>query len=231
MFSIKTVSTAMFIGIMFATNACAGETWKISSLDWQPYSGSDMPTQGNSVQKLKDLLKKEGITLEVVFLPWLRSKEVAKTKEYVGYFPAWPEEVDEGFVASPPVDWSEIGLLKIAGTDIRYENIDDLFKKYKVGIVKTYVYPEIINNAVKKYPENVDTSSDEIMLLKKLSGGRHQVSITDPSVMLYSAKKEGVNNIVLVETITKKELVVAFRNDEENKNRIDLLKKLLKDIN
>ena len=227
MFANKTVSTAMFIVMMFAANSYAGEIWKIASLDWQPYSGSDMATQGNSVQKLRELLKKEGISLEVVFFPWLRSKDMAKTKEYVGYFPAWPEEVEEGFVASPPVDWSEIGILKVSGKTVKYENVDELFKKFKVGIVRTYVYPEIINNAVKKYPENVDDAADELILMKKLSGGRDHVAITDPSVMLYSAGKEGINNIELVEIIMKKELVVAFRSEEDNKDRINLLKKIL----
>lgn len=212
-----------------AVPAQAGETWKMTSLDWQPYSGSDMANQGKSIEKLKELLKKEGITLEIVFYPWLRAKELAKKKEFVGYFPAWPEEVDDGFVASPPVDWSEISILKAAKANITYANIDDLFQKYKVGIVQTYVYPEAINLAAKKYPAHADATPDESALLKKLSAGRDDVAITDPSVMLYLAKKEGISNIEPVETITKKELVVGFRNDEENRHRIDLLKKLLQE--
>lgn len=52
---------------MLAPAAYAEEVWKITSLDWQPYSGADMATQGNSIQKLRELLKKEGITLQVDF--------------------------------------------------------------------------------------------------------------------------------------------------------------------
>ena len=228
MFIKNSILIVVFIAIM-AGNSFAEETWKITSLDWQPYSGSDMSTQGNSIQKLRELLKKEGINLIVDFFPWLRSKHNAKKEEYIGYFPAWPEEVDEGFVASKPVDWSEVSILKQTGSNVSFNDIDDLFKKYKVGIVQTYVYPKLIDDAMKKYPDHVDKAPDEVSLLKKLSAGRHPVAITDPNVMLYLAAKEGISNIELIEEIViKKELVIALRNDKENKKRIELLEKILK---
>ena len=44
------------------------ETWRITSLDWQPYSGSDLANHGKSVEKLRGLLKKESIELIVDFI-------------------------------------------------------------------------------------------------------------------------------------------------------------------
>lgn len=229
MFIKRGLLIVLFIA-MVTTSSFAEETWKITSLDWQPYSGSDMASQGNSIQKLRELLRKEGINLIVDFFPWLRSKNKAKKEEYIGYFPAWPEEVDEGFVASKPVDWSELSILKQTGTNVSFENIEDLFKKYQVGIIQTYVYPKIIDDAMKKYPDHVNKAPDETSLLKKLSGGRHPVAITDPNVMLYLASKEGISNIEVIEgTVIKKELVIALRNDKENKSRIELLDKILSD--
>ena len=227
MFIKKLFSIVIFI-TMVTTISFAEETWKIASLDWQPYSGSDMASQGNSIQKLRELLKKEGINLIVDFFPWLRSKKIAAKEEYIGYFPAWPEEVDEGFIASKPVDWSEVGILKQTGANVNFDNMDDLFKKYKVGIIATYIYPKAIDDAMKKYPEHADRAPDEASLLKKLSEGRHIIAITDPNVMLYLAAKEGISNIEVMEgTVIKKELVIALRNDKENKSRMELLEKLL----
>lgn len=89
------------------------EEWKITSLDWEPYSSSTMASQGNIIQKLRNLLKTEGIDLIVEFYPWKRSKFLAKKEGYVGYFPAWPEEVDPCcFFASPPIGLSEIAVMK-----------------------------------------------------------------------------------------------------------------------
>ncbi|MCP4715830.1 MAG: transporter substrate-binding domain-containing protein [Deltaproteobacteria bacterium] len=229
---IKTIHvfTLIFIVTTFSVKSYAEETWKITSLNWEPYSGAELTNEGNSIQKLRELLKKAGIKLIVEFYPWKRSQEKAKTNEYVGYFPAWPEEVYEGFIASPPVDWSEVGILKQSKSSINFESIDDLFKKYRVGIVSTYTYPKVINDAMQKYPAHVDGTMNEKSLLKKLSVGRHPVAITDPNVMQYLAEREGISNINSVKIIMKKELVIAFRDGEDNKQRLNLLKNLLKDM-
>ncbi|MDM8549102.1 transporter substrate-binding domain-containing protein [Desulfobacterales bacterium HSG2] len=226
----KLAFAAVSVMMIFTVNSYAEETWKIASLNWEPYSGADLTTQGNSVQKLRELLRKEGIRLIVDFYPWKRAQTLAKTKEYVGYFPAWPEEVYEGFTASPAVDWSEVGILKKSGSSVSFESIDDLFRKYKVGVVKTYAYPKTIADAMKKYPDHTDGARDEVSLLKKLSKGRHPVAITDPTVMMYLAEKNGIDNVETLKVVMKKELVVALRDDEDNRDRINLLKKLLKDM-
>jgi len=224
----KILATAIFVVMIFAANSHAEETWKIASLNWAPYSDAEMATQGNSIQKLRVLLKKENINLLVEFYPWKRAKIVAKNKEYVGYFPAWPEEVYEGFTASPAVDWSEIGILKNTESSVRFESIDDLFKNYIVGIVQTYTYPKVIDDAVKKYPNHTEKAPNEVSLLKKLAIGRHQAAITDPTVMMYLAARKGIYNVETVKVIMRKKLVVAFRDDEDNKLRIHFFRKLLK---
>lgn len=223
----KTFFSLLFV-LLFST-LHAEETWKITSLDWQPYSGADMTSQGNSVQKLREALAKEGIKLVVEFYPWLRAQKQASEKDYVGYFPAWPEEVAEGFTASPAIDWSEVGLLKRTEDKITYTNLEDLFKNHKVGIVKTYTYPKEISSLADKYTNNTIQTSDETSLLKMLSAGRFDIGITDPTVMLYMAQKEGVSNVESMNvTIVKKELVIAFRNGEDNKKRVELINKLFK---
>ena len=207
------------------------ETWRITSLDWQPYSGSDLANQGKSVEKLRGLLKKEGVELIVDFYPWLRAQQFAKTKKYVGYFPAWPEEVKEGFAASPPVDWSYVGVMTYSGSNISWESIEKLFKNFKIGIIKTYVYPKSIEDAMKKYPHNIKKTVNEVSLVKMLSTKRIDVALTDPNVMVYNAKKNNINNVeILNNNLIKKALVISFRNDEENKRRIEWFKKILKKV-
>jgi len=227
-YSAKRILYTVFI-IFFTVSSYshAEETWKITSLNWEPYSGDTMRSQGNSVQKLREILNKKGIRLLVEFYPWLRAQRKATSKEYIGYFPAWPEEVAEGFIASSIVDWSEVALMKKRGAMIPSESIENLLKKYRIGYIKTYVYPKEIATALKKYSAKADGSPNEFSLLKKLSTGRIDVAITDPNVMLYVAEKEGIDNIEMIKVIMKKELVVALRNDSENMNRINNLNQLL----
>jgi len=217
--------------MVFTSNLYAVETWKIASLNWQPYAGSEIENQGSSIQKLRELLKKEDIKLIVEFYPWNRAKKLVETNnEYVGIFPAWPEDVFDGSIISPAIDWSEISILKLSENEVKFKNIDELFEKYTVGVVNTYIYPKEINDAMKKYPQHVEGATSEITLLKKLSIGRGVVAITDPKVMLHLAEKEGISNIEVINYIMKKELVVAFSDSKENRKRLKLLVKLLKGI-
>ncbi|MCG8617275.1 MAG: ABC transporter substrate-binding protein [Desulfobacterales bacterium] len=214
---------------LLVTGPVAAETWKLTSLNWQPYSGAEMASQGNSIQKLRMLLEEAGITLVVEFYPWKRAQYLAGKPDYVGYFPAWPEEVTEGFIASPPVDWSVLGYVVRDDTDVKFDTVEDLFENYKVGIVSTYVYPEKVQAAMKAFPKHVDKNSDEVSLLKKLSGGRFQVAMTDPNVTMYLAGKEGISNVKpLKQILEDKPLVISFRKGADNQKRIDLLKKLIK---
>lgn len=224
----KRIIFVMVFMLVFSVHSYAEETWKITSLNWEPYSGDGITTQGNSIQKLRELLRKAGIRLIVEFYPWKRAQMKAEEKEYVGYYPAWPEEVHENFIASPPVDWSEVGIMKQSGITLKFKTIDELFKHYKVGIVRSYVYPSVITDAMEKYPNHVEGARDERTLLKKLSNGRNHVAITDPSVMMYLAEKEGIPNVEPVQTIMKKELVIAFRDGKDNLVRMNVLKKILK---
>lgn len=214
------------------TLACSGlvraETWKLTSLNWQPYSGAEMTSQGNAIQKLRMLLKEQGITLVVEFYPWKRAQYLAAKPEYVGYFPAWPEEVGQGFVASPPVASSTIGYIKRQADAVVFNTVDELFQTYRVGIVSTYVYPDQVTAAIQVNPQNIDKSPDEVSLLKKLSGERFQVAITDPNVMMYLASQHGISNVEPMEkTLADKPLVIAFREGADNQRRIDLMKTLL----
>ena len=224
----KKCLTLWFLFITLSLKQVGSETWKIASLDWQPYSGAELVNQGASVQRLKQILLKAEITLVVEFYPWNRSKKLVENNlEYIGIFPAWPEDVFDNALISSAVDWSEIAVLKRAGTQVSFNSIDELFEKYAVGVVSSYIYPEVVENAIKRYPQQADGSPNESILLKKLSSGRDQVAITDPKVMMFLAKQQGISNIEYVKKITDKELVLAFRDDEENSKRLQLLNRLL----
>ena len=225
MLFIKSLLT-FFLAIAIAMPALAAEKWKITSLAWEPYSGKNLPDHGKSIVKLRQALQLSGIKLEVEFLPWARAKTTATQPGYIGYFPAWPEEVEENFVASPPIDWSEISIMARRRICIP-DNIDSLFARHIVGLVKTYQYPEEIDKAAKRYSDNVDQAPDENSLVRKLARGRCEVAITDPSVMKYYAKKNGIENIVVLKQLFTTPLVVAIKKSEYSDRILEIITKAL----
>ena len=206
------------------------EVWTVASLNWEPYAGASMVGHGNSVTALAEKLKTKNIRLIVKFYPWKRAIEMARSKEFVGYFPSWAEDVLEGFVSSPLIEWSSIAIIQSSDEKLNFSSIDQLFERYKVGIIRDYTYPAEIEAAMKKYPHNVENTGYELSLLKMLVADRTDVVISDPLVLDYLSAKHGVgDNINVVKMITKKELVLALRDDEDNLEKIKLMKELFEE--
>lgn len=204
------------------------EVWTIASLNWEPYSGASLVDYGSSIVTLAELLKTKNIDLVVKFYPWKRAVAMSHSKEFVGYYPSWPEDVLEGFVASPTIAWSEHAIIQAYDEELSFSSIDQLFERYKVGIVRDYTYPASIEAAIQKYPHNVESVTNELSLLKMLAAKRTDVVISDPLVMEFTAAKTGASiNIIVNQVITKKELVLGFRIGEDNIKRIKLLQELL----
>lgn len=215
------------LSFFVSSPSTAGEVWRITSLDWPPYSDSTVALQGKSIEKLRDLLKREGIDLIVEFYPWARSQEIARQEGYVGYYPAWPQEVAEGFTASSPVDWSEVGVLTYKHSGLEWTSLEALFDE-KVSLVSSYEYPENIARMAQAKPQNVASTPNELSLLKMLSAKRFKAAITDPAVMLCLAEREGIDNIKTLKTLDRVALVVAFRDSPDNLKRLELLERILR---
>lgn len=219
---------AMLLSAFLTTHAAAGEVWKITSLDWPPYAGSTMALQGDSIRKLRNLLRTRNIQLVVEFYPWARAQFVAQQEGYLGYFPAWPEEVRQGFTASAPVSWSEIAVLVRSDSRLEWKDLPTLFDR-RVGLVFSYIYPESVTLMARERSENVDFSPNDLALLRKLEGGRFEAAITDPAVMLHMAEQEGIENIRVLTSLGAHPLVLAVRNTPENLKRLELLTTLLRE--
>ena len=221
--SVVLLSFALFLSPL----AWGGETWKIASLNWEPYSSDRMTTQGNAIQKLRHLLKQKDIELIVDFYPWERAQEIAQDPQYIGYFPAWPEEVKEGFTASAKIDWSWIAVLRKRSTMLEYSNARQLFAFYRGGLIRTYSYPTLIADQAKAQRHRTTLVANELALLKALMADQIDFAVTDPYVMTYLADKLGVDEIEVDKVLMRKALVLAIRNDEHAQERLQLLRDLL----
>lgn len=207
------------------------EVWKITSLNWEPYSSAEMTNQGNAVQALRELLKAHGVELQVEYYPWSRARKVARGAGYVGYFPAWPNEVDPGFLASEPVLYSHLAVLSTPATPVVLNSLESIVSQYRTGYVSTYDYPDYIRSTLDKHPANTRQTMTDLLLLKMLVGQRFDVAIADPLVIEYLAEKHGLQEAQVVLELEHEPLVLAFRDEPANKARLERLNKMLRAAN
>ena len=59
------------------------ETIQLTSLEWPPYTGSELPQQGASMAVVEAAFDAMGHDLEVRFLPWQRAVDQADRKSVV----------------------------------------------------------------------------------------------------------------------------------------------------
>ena len=57
--------------------------------------------------------------------PWRRAQQIAHQPGYLGFFPAWPIEVGDGFVSSGEVTPSHLALMAMADSDVQVDEIDE----------------------------------------------------------------------------------------------------------
>ena len=217
----------VIVALYCGSTPAQAEIWKVASLNWPPYTDASMTNEGNLVQKLRTLLRPYGIELQVEFYPWKRAIVLAEQPEYIGYFPAWLSEVNEGYVASLPVDYSELAAVTVPGNKVEFQGIDDLFDNHTIGIVSSYQYPPFIERVAANHPDNVTEAVSEVLLLKMLNAERFEVAITDPTVMMYLSEKYAIPPAEISKNLGRVPLVIALRNKPDNRERIRLIGEIL----
>ncbi|WP_420332433.1 hypothetical protein [Roseibium sp.] len=218
-----------FLLVIFTAEHAQSETWKIASPEWPPYAGADLPENGRAIHKLRRVLSRAGISLEVDFMPWSRARAVAMSKDYIGVFPAWPTEVNQHFVASDPVDFSRIAIIKRVETTLTTSCIDGLFQEYRVGFVAGHVYPAPIQRLIYQHYQPEDGSENEEDLVRVLAAGRIDAALSDPAVLLHLADKLQLNGIDPdVDTLEKHALVLAFSRTGGYRQRLERFNDLLR---
>lgn len=210
--------------------------WKITTLEWPPFSCSDCPEGGAAIKALRDVLKSKGITVKFEFLPWTRAIKVARSEGYVGYYPSWQADVIDGFKSSEVIFKSPIAFLENKEKPLGdWKELSDL-KGKTIGVVQDYGYSKPFLKLIdKKNPViKAEYVAEPSINIKKIAAARFDATLIDVNVAKYYLSKKYAKYASKVQ-IQKKhvanlDLLIAVKNSEFDKyNKI--LKDALKDSN
>jgi len=206
------------------SNASA-ETWRVAAIeDWPPYMDKSLKGKALGYGALELALNKIGVKLQVDYYPWNRARYLAKHDDrYIGYYCAWPEEVDEGFFASVPIFHSPVVLIsKKTGALPSYGTVD-LSQKF-VALVKSYIYPAPYEGLKRQ----VRVANGEV-LLRSLLLNRVDYGVIDKYVLRYLVQTRPALRAIAEEIYVHEDtemsmpLVLAFKDTPANRERAERL--------
>ena len=161
--------------------ALADETVVMTTAEFAPYMGSQLSQQGVFVEIATEAFKREGYTLQVRFLPWVRGLAYAKEGKVDGVIGLWySQERSQWFAYSRSVISNKIGFYERRDKPIAFTDLAQL-KPYTIGVVRAYANPPAFDAAHL----HTDEAVDDITNLRKLAAGRLDLVLIDKAVAHY----------------------------------------------
>lgn len=164
------------------------ETIRLSTLEWPPFVGKDLPEEGMNAALVRTVLAALGHTLELDFLPWKRAINDAAQGRTHGYLPEYPSagnaEIEASFACSESIGESVVGLAQNRQAPIVWSSVADL-DAYSVGVVDGYLNEAAFDQRVAEGRIKVEVAKSDILNLRKVAMGRMPLAVVDRAVMDY----------------------------------------------
>jgi polar amino acid transport system substrate-binding protein len=198
----------------------------ISTLDWQPYTGSELPKGGATTDVVRTAFSKFGYKINVDYQPWKRAIDTADRgiDGVIAYFPGYHCNHRPGFIASEPIGNGPLGFAQHTDVPMVWKDLDDIGKqKLMIGTVLGYANTDDFDAMVSTGSIQTITANDDVTNLKKLLRKRIDAVVIDKLVLEYlkvtdedlkgSADKLQFNH----KPLEDKTLYLCFRDDEQGR--------------
>lgn len=173
--------------LLFAFSVYA-EPLRLSTLEWPPFVGQDLPDQGATSARVRSICAVAGLEPHLSFLPWKRVLMEARTGLAQGYFPEYRSvDRETEFYFSKAVGCSVVGLVHRRDMTLDWTRLEDL-SSYRLGVVDGYVNTEEFDRLVDMgilFP--VKCNSDEMALRMLGPEGSMRPSWTGPCSGIFQA--------------------------------------------
>lgn len=160
--------------------------YKLSTLEWAPYTGAALPGQGVVSATIVEALKASGQRVEVQFFPWSRAvRLVDSDSAYVGFFPAYySRERAARYLYSDPVGHSQVVFLERTDTPVKWTSYDDL-QGQRIGVVRGFVNTEELDARIASKVLLSEEAPDDRSNILKLVAGRIDLAVVDRQVYMH----------------------------------------------
>ena len=232
----KSVVCGVATCVLMCASAVAAD-YKVTSLDWPPYTKDKLPAQGASSAVVAEAFKAAGDAVKIEFYPWSRAVDMAKKdKAYVAYFPEYySKENAAAFLYSDPIGVGPLVFVERKADPVKWDSYDSL-KGKRIGVVQDYVNTEELDKRIASKALVADEAPDDTKNLLKVAAGRVDVAVIDLNVFNYLVKNDSSVKAVADKlqvngkTLEDKKLFVCFKKSPEGEKALKAFNEGLKKI-
>lgn len=158
----------------------------VASLEWPPYTSSEMDGQGYLIAIVKRVFEEAGYEIEVLFMPWTRVLQQLEKGMIDAAASAYPtDERKRKYLISNPYAHAPLGFFKMKDRAITFSKVEDL-KPYTIGVGRGYAHTPEFDHATFLKKEIVGKVEQNFL---KLIAGRIDLAAGDRANGFYVLSK------------------------------------------
>lgn len=230
---LAVVLTAMTVSV-----GAQAADYKMTSLDWPPYTSDKLPAMGASAAVVAEAMKAAGMGVRIEFHQWTRAVTLAKSDDaYVAYFPEYHSKDNANeFLYSDPIGTGPLVFVERKDSPLTWTTYDSL-KGKRIGVVKDYVNTEELDSRIASKALTASEAPDDAKNLQKLAAGRLDVAVIDVNVFHFLVKNDASVKAVAgqlqvnAKSLEDKKLYVCFKKSAEGEKARQAFNQGLKKVN
>lgn len=167
--SICQINIHLFIALTFITLFSASshsETLKLTTVDWQPFYGHNLPEKGFFSVIAREAFKHAGYEIEIEFQPWKRALESTKKGQFDGLLGAYfNKDRTEYLIYTDEVFENRDVFIGKNKQLVAYQDLSEL-KTYRIGTIRASAYSDELKDKGFTVVDVNDDMQSLRMLLK-----------------------------------------------------------------
>lgn len=180
-------NSALFLVFLLLINSTAfAEPINIITLNWSPYVGEDLKSNGFHAQIVKNAFKQINKDINLKFLPWKRAYKKALNAEAFLMSASDTQERRGIFNYSTPYDNAATHLIKLKISKFNFTGDIQSLKKHSIGVIRGHYMASVLGNAGLTKIKEVN---NDLQNMTKLYHQRVDFIVMSKLTALYVIKK------------------------------------------
>ena len=222
-FRHHTLRLLLAFALCYALPVWGAEKILVSTLEWPPYIGSQLPANGPLAEQSRRLFAAMGLQQQLEFLPWRRVlRAMSEPGPHLAMLPEYDtQQRRNAFYCSRPFARATVSLAQNAHQPpLQWTQLREL-APYTIGTVSGYVNTDEFDQLVAQGTLKTEEAPSDLLNLRKVAAGRLPLAVIDPLVyhalLQQDSRLQAMANEIrlLPHPIGEQGLVICFRRNGE----------------